>query len=525
MRLAIVLALSMSLCGCIASNTVVRSQAMSFDDIIEDTTDKLLVLNILRAKDKAPLHFDEIPSIHESITTNASVQAAWPFGPSNKSTVRNTLTVGAGVQMAPSFELDNLATKDFVTGMATPIDPKFVKYWLDRGLDRRVVLLLFFSAIDITVTEPAKSGGTVERTIRIRNSPRNAIDALYTVPPEAGPTKPTLAENETDTCKGQSDFLHYLKLINNLTSFTAQAASQKTTILDSISLNNVEDLGRVIAALSALDSTKTSIKYNKADNTLSLFGKSAPTTALCLSRNQARGSGPAEEESACAGPAIRTSGSADADDSKTQDVQAFPEFVAPDDQRVTDFCTSFGRVIEQLHAPDKDEKMLTTSTEPKPRIRMEIRSVGEIIQFLGDLMAYQEAIQAYQHSSSITTPRPDIKALNPILTFGFCGYLANHALDPHCGDYFFNISSTSGSEDSRFSVRYRGQTYYVPRYSLPDQWQNAEAAPCSGGDAKPGKDASCIDHTLEVLAVVNQLTDLQRSAQDVQQTPYVSVLP
>ena len=43
--------------------------------------------------------------------------------------------------------------------------------------------------------------------------------------------------------------------------------------------------------------------------------------------------------------------------------------------------------------------------------------------------------------------------------------------------------------------------------------------------SKPGSDPSCIDHTLEVLAVVNQLIDLQRSAKDVQQTPYVSVLP
>src|SRR5580693_4903680 len=112
MRLAIVLTLSMSLCGCIASNTVVRSQAMSFDDIIEDTTDKLLVLNILRAKDKAPLHFDEIPSLHESVTGTASAQGVWPFGPLNKGMTRNTLTAGLGIQLAPSFEVDNLATKD-----------------------------------------------------------------------------------------------------------------------------------------------------------------------------------------------------------------------------------------------------------------------------------------------------------------------------------------------------------------------------------------------------------------------------
>jgi hypothetical protein len=524
MRLAIVLTLSMSLCGCIASNTVVRSQAMSFDDIIEDTTDKLLVLNILRAKDKAPLHFDEIPSIHESVTTGASTQAVWPFGPSNKSTARNMLTAGASVQMAPSFEVDNLATKDFVTGMATPIDPKFVKYWLDRGLDRRVVLLLFFSAIDVTVAEPGE-GGAAHHTIRIRNSPRDAIDALYTVPPEAGAAEPTLAQKETDTCKGQSDFLHYLKLINNLTSFTAQSGSQKKVILDSISLQDV-DMARVIAAISTLDSTKTSVKYDRDKNTLSLFGKSSPTTALCLSRAQARGAGAQEGESACSGADVGTSGGADADENRTQEAQGFPEFAGAQDAQVADFCTRFGRVIELLHGPEKTgELTLTKPTDPKPQIRMEIRSVGEIIQFLGDLMAYQEAIQDYRDSASNRTPRADIMKLNPILTFGFCGYLANNGPDPHCGDYFFNISSNSDSEDSRFSVRYRGQTYHVPRYSRPEQWQNQETAPCSGSDARPGKDASCIDHTLEVLAVVNQLTDLQRSAQDVQQTPYVSVLP
>ena len=524
MRLAIVLTAAMGLSGCIASNTVVRSQAMSFDDIIEDTTDKLLVLNILRAKDKAPLHFDEIPSIHESVSAGASAQAMWPFGPSNKSTARNTLTAGMTAQLAPSFEIDNLATKDFVTGMATPIDPKFVKYWLDRGLDRRVVMLLFFSAIDITVTEPGE-GSKVRHVIRIRNSPRDAIDALYTVPPAAGAAKPTLAENEMETCRGQSDFLHYLKLINNLTSFTAQSTSQKKVILDSISLDNV-DLARVIAAVSALDSTKTSVKYNKDDNTLSLFGKPASTTALCLSRAQARGADTEEGHGACEAD-IGTGGSADgdADGGRTQDVRGFPEFAGADDSRVADFCTRFGRVIEQLHGPEKGEGTLTTSADAKPQIRMEIRSVGEIIQFLGDLMAYQEAIQAYQDSSANKTPRGDIMKLNPILTFGFCGYLANKAPDPHCGDYFFNISSTGGSEGSRFSVRYRGATYYVPRYSRPDQWQTEESAPCSKEKAKPGEDASCIDHTLEVLALVNQLTDLQRSAQDVQQTPYVSVLP
>jgi hypothetical protein len=520
MRIAVTLILSLSLGGCIASNTVVRSQAMSFDDIIEDTTDKLLVLNILRAKDKAPLHFDEIPSLHESVTSTASAGGTWPFGPVNKGTARNTLTAGLGIQLAPSFEVDNLATKDFVTGMSTPIDPKFVKYWLDRGLDRRVVLLLFFSAIDMTVTSTEK-GVTQQQTIRIRNSPRDAIDALYTdAPASAGASGATLAATETNLCEGQTDFQHYLKLINNLTSFTAQSAPQKKGIMEGVPLANV-DLSRVIAAVAALDSEKTKVKYDPKANTFSLYGISAPKTELCLSDVQAQGTG-TEGENTCGGANVDTGQNPDEDRKDMQDVENFPQFSVNEESQVQQFCGNFGRVIEQLHPQDKTKyPTLLTAGAPKPRIRMEIRSVGEIIQFLGDLMAYQEAIQAYKDAPAAGAPRADISRLNPVVTFGFCGYTS----EPHCGDYFFNVRADEDSETSRFSLYYRGQRYFVPRYSRPDLWQAPTAAPCSGSTSKPGGDPSCIDHTLEVLAVVNQLIDLQRSAQDVQQTPYVSVLP
>jgi hypothetical protein len=323
-----------------------------------------------------------------------------------------------------------------------------------------------------------------------------------------------------NTCKGQSDFLHYLKLINNLTSFTAQSASSKKVILDSIPLDNI-DLSRVIAAVATADSEKASIKFDKANNTLSLYGTSPPRTALCLSKSQARDAGTPDAQNTCAGTEVNTGGRAQTDEGTMPDVQPFPEFAATEDTRVAEFCARFGRVIEQLHGPEKaGDATLTKSTDPKPQIRMEIRSVGEIIQFLGDLMAYQETLQAYSAAPGAATPRIDISKLNPILTFGFCAY----ASEPHCGDVFFNISNAD-TDDFRFTVRYRGQVYFVPRYNRPEQWQGAGSTPCSQPGSKPGSDPSCIDHTLEVLAVVNQLIDLQRSAKDVQQTPYVSVLP
>ena len=218
---ALIFALGMALPGCGVQSTVIRSQALSYDDVIEDTTDKLLLLNILRAKDKAPLHFDEIPSIHESIQATAMVQASWPFGPrlaNANSGPRNMLQPTLGVQVTPTFEVDHLDTQDFVTGIASPIDPKFVKYWLDRGLDRRLVLLMFFSAATITETDISAVGGQKIRTIRLMNSPRDAIDTLAQQEDllRKGPVPEELR------CDTTSDFQHYLKLIDSLKPFSPQ---------------------------------------------------------------------------------------------------------------------------------------------------------------------------------------------------------------------------------------------------------------------------------------------------------------
>src|ERR1700689_2749475 len=104
MRATLMLFVTMGLGACSLSTTAVRSQVVSYDDAIEDTTNKLLVLNILRAKDKAPLHFDEIPSIHETIQATASVSAVYPFGPplaTSSQPGRKSVTPGLNLQVSP----------------------------------------------------------------------------------------------------------------------------------------------------------------------------------------------------------------------------------------------------------------------------------------------------------------------------------------------------------------------------------------------------------------------------------------
>jgi hypothetical protein len=59
---------------------------------------------------------------------------------------------------------------------------------------------------------------------------------------------------------------------------------------------------------------------------------------------------------------------------------------------------------------------------------------------------------------------------------------------------------SENAEVARFVVAYRGQTYYV-------------------------KDASERDHFLEVLALLNQLLNLYKSAKDVPRFPAITVSP
>src|ERR1039458_2003794 len=142
--------LVMGLSGCVTSPSMIKTDTMNFNDVIEDTTNNLLLINVLRARDKAPLHFADIPIIRESLQESASLSAQTLFGAQHGNTQRINATLGLSAQISPSFEFSHLDAKDFVTGIASPIDAKYVKYWLDRGLDGRIVFLLFISSVQIS---------------------------------------------------------------------------------------------------------------------------------------------------------------------------------------------------------------------------------------------------------------------------------------------------------------------------------------------------------------------------------------
>jgi hypothetical protein len=145
------------LSGCGVWSDTIRSDIGDYSSAIGETADKNLLVNILEARDGAPIHSVEMPKITGSLQATASLSAtaeAFPTVVNGGTGVLNqSVTPMASVQSSPTFEVDNLDSKDFVTGVTSQIDPKQIQYWFDKGLDRRILLLLFFSSIDVHYRE------------------------------------------------------------------------------------------------------------------------------------------------------------------------------------------------------------------------------------------------------------------------------------------------------------------------------------------------------------------------------------
>jgi hypothetical protein len=131
-------------------------------------------------------------------------------------------------------------------------------------------------------------------------------------------------------------------------------------------------------------------------------------------------------------------------------------------------------------------------------VRLHIRSVGEIFQFLGDLLHYQDEIRHY-----LSDPQVKQK-LNTPVTFGYCP----DDPSPGCNDIFFRLDGDPGN--ARFTLTYRDREYGVA---------NMNSLSSGPGNAQQK------DHTIEILSVLHQLVNLNKSAADIRSTPSVQVLP
>jgi hypothetical protein len=79
-RIAPVALLTLIAMGGCSLSPLITKASLDYNSTIEDTTNTSLVVNVLRAKDAAPIYFSDISQVRGSLSAGASAQTTIPFG-------------------------------------------------------------------------------------------------------------------------------------------------------------------------------------------------------------------------------------------------------------------------------------------------------------------------------------------------------------------------------------------------------------------------------------------------------------
>jgi hypothetical protein len=124
-----------------------RDNAIAYDAAISDINDRVLLANIVRARDYVPLNITELSTVTGTLSEQASLGLSVPFGGNYGSTPRGTVTPSVQVAAAPTFSMAALNTRGFTLNIIQPISPVYIASKWNTGLSKELLLLLFVKDI------------------------------------------------------------------------------------------------------------------------------------------------------------------------------------------------------------------------------------------------------------------------------------------------------------------------------------------------------------------------------------------
>lgn len=411
---------SLVLSACTGAN-IIDADVSDFRNSFARASDEQILRNILRARDQVPLHFSELQSISATIQQTASLSTTAPFGPRRGSTVRDTLTAAVGLQNNPQFSVGTLETQEFTKGILSPIEPKIIKQFVDRGIDPRIILILFFSEV------------------------QPAVDLKSNKEPKPLTNSFPCMDFSLQRCSGS--VLAYLKAVSKIanTGIRVNVYTELAPVGPPVhakeggagaTANKTQFAAKDVAGI---DYSKFRLKSLKdVPDTFQLYSVSAPKIAFC----------PEDEKKAA--------------------TTIVPFFALKTTDKVREECT-------------KDEIVVPETPSPSlQRPKFEIRSVYQMIQYLGQILAYQDYFA--DSNSCILLPG----------NYGSC----------ETGGVLFQVNSSRGTPV--ISTPYGGRHYFVVDGSCQ------RASPC--------------DHSTQVLDILAVLLNTNKVAKDIPNPAVVQVV-
>ncbi|MFO0933553.1 MAG: hypothetical protein U1E39_12705 [Planctomycetota bacterium] len=136
---AALLALSVLACGCRAANTV-RTKAVRDNVDLAAASNELLLLNVLRAKDRVPMFFTSPTGPTDTIGVESGLESEIPIGPKSGSSYG--AKVGVSGSASRTLETGILDSDEFWKGVTTPVTASTFEYYWSQGWQRELLMLL-----------------------------------------------------------------------------------------------------------------------------------------------------------------------------------------------------------------------------------------------------------------------------------------------------------------------------------------------------------------------------------------------
>ena len=155
--------------GCVRARAI-SSRAVDYNVAAEQARSEMLLLNILRARDRKPMVFTGLTRISGSLRQSGGIGAGAAIG----SDAQNLTALSANIDTsdAPTFDVAVLDSQEFTRGIMTPLRFDVVEYFWDQGFNRELLLYLCVERIELACPG---DGGVVETDLRILdNEPAGA---------------------------------------------------------------------------------------------------------------------------------------------------------------------------------------------------------------------------------------------------------------------------------------------------------------------------------------------------------------
>ena len=436
MRNWIVILASLALTGC-SMSPILAPAAIEYNQVEEDVNNQLLVANILRARDGAPLYLAEFQNIHVSYTgTVGTGSVSIPFGPGKNPVSRfYSALPNASIAAAPTFDATQLDTQQFTQGMLKPIDPMTWEYYWHRNYSPDILLYLFLASIN-------------QGTLSFSNNPCTASSS------KADCDAYTAFTGKVDQLAAGGVYLNIFSTLS-----PADAGKDPTKLPDGVKVVLIDGQSHAFQQSSpqvAICTTPQGDPRQIADMFTRLTRYQIDPCPVDGGAHAA-----AKPATAAASQSLLSSGAG------AQGPSASGSALSPDDMAL--FACTHRQVVQCKRSW---AELQESSVEGGGYV---IRSVDAIIRYLGRVQqVVDEAPGADSDFKGVTWTENGRKQT------------------------LFQLHREPGLD--RISVNYRGQRYYVRQ-----------------GDPN--------DHTLEVLALLNQLINANKNANEIPSTKAVQILP